>query len=201
MRPPSCIASFLLLLACCQPATAQTGTQERHVTRNELSAVRKAAENGDPNAQYSLAVLYSYGANGVAQDYRKAAYWYQKAADQGDALAEQELGELYYKGQGLPQDYARAIYWVRKAANQGDAAAQWDLGLAYLSGKGVQQSNSEAYFWLDIAASLEASDSLQQTVAKSRDEAASRLTPAEISRVQERARKWYANHSAKAEAR
>ncbi len=124
------------------------------------------------------------------------------AAEQGNAAAQLRLGILYNYGHGdVPQDLEQAVYWVRKAADQGDAAAQWDLGLAYQSGKGIPQSNSEAYFWLDIAASSEAGDMLQQTVSKSRDEAASHLTPTEISRVQERARKWSAEHPARADAR
>ena len=43
---------------------------------------RGAAERGDAEAQYNLAVLYEEGV-GVRQDYRQSVYWYQRAADQG----------------------------------------------------------------------------------------------------------------------
>ena len=44
---------------------------------------------------------------GVPQDYAEAVTWYRKAAEQGDADAQYNLGVMYAKGQGVPQDYAR----------------------------------------------------------------------------------------------
>ncbi|HLX84155.1 MAG TPA: rhomboid family intramembrane serine protease [Terriglobales bacterium] len=46
---------------------------------------RKAAELGDANAQYYLALQYERGDNGLTKDAAKALYWYRKLADQGDA--------------------------------------------------------------------------------------------------------------------
>ena len=73
---------------------------------------------------------------GVPQDYTQAALWYRKAAEQGNAEAQYDLGALYVKGQGVPQDYAQAALWYRKAAEQGDAEAQWRLGGLYYEGPG-----------------------------------------------------------------
>lgn len=42
----------------------------------------KAAKQGDPDAQYNLAVSYDNG-EGVAENDRNAAYWYTQAAEQG----------------------------------------------------------------------------------------------------------------------
>ncbi len=72
------------------------------------------------------------------------------------------------------------------------------LGNAYEVGQGVPQDYAEAYFWFDLAASGAIEGTKQEDVAKDRDDVASHLTPAELSRVQERARKWFENHSAKA---
>src|SRR3954452_20317793 len=44
----------------------------------------KAAENGDRQAQHQLGVDYDFGSEGAAKDSVKAAYWFRKAADQGD---------------------------------------------------------------------------------------------------------------------
>jgi TPR repeat protein len=41
-----------------------------------------------------LAVKYTFG-KGVLKDYKQAVYWYQKAADQGDAKAQSNLGTMY----------------------------------------------------------------------------------------------------------
>ena len=50
--------------------------------------------------------------------------WYRKAAEQGDADAQYNLGISYDRGEGVPQDYVEAVKWYRKAAEQGDADAQ-----------------------------------------------------------------------------
>ena len=47
-----------------------------------------------------------------------AAAWYRKAAEQGDANAQFNLGLMYAKGQGVPQDYAAAHKWLNLAASR-----------------------------------------------------------------------------------
>jgi TPR repeat protein len=154
---------------------------------------RKAAEQGDAYAQSKLGYSYDSG-KGVPQDDTQAALWYRKAAEQGYAEAELQLGHLYLDGHGVPQDAAKATAWYRKAAEQGDNGALCSLGDMYLDGKGVPQDFAEAYFWLDLAAVGRSGD---EWLAKHRDEAASHLTPADLSREQERARKWFEAHPAK----
>jgi TPR repeat protein len=88
----------------------------------------------------------------VPQDYTQAAAWHRKAAEQGLASAQSNLGWQYQKGQGVTQDYAQAALWYRKAAEQGYALAQWNLGTLYKDGQGVPQNYAEAYFWYDLAA-------------------------------------------------
>ena len=73
--------------------------------------------------------MYYYG-QGVKQDYIKAVEWYQKAAEQGVAQAQSNLGNRYYNGEGVKQDYHKAVEWYQKAAIQGDATAQFNLALA-----------------------------------------------------------------------
>ena len=54
--------------------------------------------------------------------------WYRKAAEQGLARAQCNLGICYDDGTGVPQDTAQAAAWYRKAAEQGLARAQCNLG-------------------------------------------------------------------------
>jgi hypothetical protein len=63
----------------------------------------------------------------------------------------------------------------------------------------VPQDYAEAYFWLDLVAAgkLDAPDT--EKAADLRDKAASHLTPADLSREQERARKWFEAHRAKSQ--
>jgi hypothetical protein len=53
----------------------------------------------------------------------KAMYWYRKAADQGDASAQCNLGVMYDKGQYMPQDYVYAYMWFNLSAAQGNQTA------------------------------------------------------------------------------
>jgi TPR repeat protein len=107
------------------------------------------------------------------------------------------FGVSYNGGLGVPQDYTQAALWYRKAAEQGYSDAQWMLGALYYKGQGVPQDYAEAYFWYDLAAAGKLDAPEPKYAAKQRDEAASRLTPADLSREQERARKWFEEHQAK----
>ena len=73
---------------------------------------------------------------GVPQDPAEAVRWCRLAAEQGDAVAQFNLGELYALGEGVPQDPAEAVRWFRLAAEQG-YAVQYALGVLYGQGKGV----------------------------------------------------------------
>jgi serine/threonine protein kinase len=113
----------------------------------ELASVLKAANAGDAKAQVEIANRYFYALNGVGKDYSQAVAWYRKAADQGSAVGQSDLGSLYYYGHGLPQDYAQALFWFRKAADQGDASADANLGVMYANGQGVPQDYAQAVAW------------------------------------------------------
>ena len=65
-------------------------------------------------------------------------------ADQGDAKAQNRLGNLYFDGRGVPKDLAEAVRWYRKGADQGYTKAQFNLGSMYYYGKGVPPDYAEA---------------------------------------------------------
>jgi clan AA aspartic protease (TIGR02281 family) len=92
------------------------------------------------------AVAYQRG------DYATAIKWYRKAAEQGDAFAQYNLGGIYQNGQGVPQNYSEAIKWFSKAATQGAAGAQARLASMYFIGLGVQQDYAAAASWYRKAA-------------------------------------------------
>jgi len=73
-------------------------------------------------------------------------------AQQGDAEAQYNLGNLYAFGPGMPQDYAQAAIWYHKAAEQGRADAQFALGDLYEDGHGVPQDYAQAAVWYRKAA-------------------------------------------------
>ena len=75
-----------------------------------------------------------------------------KAAEQGNAAAQHNLGVMYDTGEGVPKDAAKAVEWYTKAAKQGHAAAQYNLGVAYRAGKGVPKDAAKAVEWYTKAA-------------------------------------------------
>ena len=48
-----------------------------------------------------------------------AVQWYRKAAEQGLAEAQYNLGVMYAKGEGVRQNYKIAKGWFGKACNNG----------------------------------------------------------------------------------
>jgi TPR repeat protein len=123
----------------------------------DMEKNRKAAEQGNPQAQYNVGVLYANGDTDISHrlgvavgwplDYKQAAVWFRKAAEQGHPGAQYNLGVLYVQGDGVPQDYKQAAEWYRKAAEQGNSDAQCNLGALYVNGQGVRKNYKQATKW------------------------------------------------------
>ena len=62
--------------------------------------------------------MYATG-QGDRQDYVQASQWYYKAAEQGLADAQYNLGEMYYYGRGIRQNHNLAKEWFGKACQNG----------------------------------------------------------------------------------
>jgi TPR repeat protein len=89
---------------------------------------------------------------GAVESNTEATSWYRKAADQGDAHGQNNLGLMYAKGRGVAKDEAEAVSWYRKAADQGNADGQNNLGRMYEWGRGVAKDEAEAVSWYRKAA-------------------------------------------------
>ena len=85
-------------------------------------------------------------------NHSEAVEWYRKAAAQGHAAAQYNLGVCYSEGWGVEEDKSEAVEWHRKAADQGHAAAQYFFGCCYFSGEGVEEDKSKAIEWYRKAA-------------------------------------------------
>ena len=55
-------------------------------------------------------------------------FWYRRAAEQGNARAQRNLGWMFQYGRGVTKDDSQAVLWYRKSAEQGNASAQRNLG-------------------------------------------------------------------------
>ncbi len=72
----------------------------------------------------------------MPQDDAEAVTWYRKAAEQGCAPGQRDLGVMYFEGRGVTQDAAEAVRWSRMAAEQGDVQGQNNLGWMYANRAG-----------------------------------------------------------------
>ena len=86
------------------------------------------------------------------RDFKKAAEFFQKAADQGHAEAQYGLAGLYGVGNGVPHNKKLSFHWFRKSAEQGYVESQFSLGSIYLEGDMVERSVSKAVDWWHKAA-------------------------------------------------
>ena len=84
-----------------------------------------AAWSGSAQAQANLARRFSAGAVDGAPDYAKARRWVERAAAQGFAAAEAEMGRMCQEGIGGPVDKVEALKWFHLAAAQGFREAVW----------------------------------------------------------------------------
>lgn len=116
----------------------------------DFSMVKKLAEEGNPEAQMKLGVMYSSGL-GMPLDKKEGLVWYQKSADQGYAPGQWNLAFVYVKGELVPEDFAKAFQLFTKAAEQGLDSAQYDLGMMYLQGLGTPADRAQAEKWFNRA--------------------------------------------------
>jgi localization factor PodJL len=120
--------------------------------------LRDAVKAGDPKAMFVIATHYAEG-DGVSQDMKKAAAWYEKAAGLGLAPAEYRIGNFYEKGTGVGRDIAKARDWYEKAARQGNVSAMHNLAVLYAMGADGKPDNDAAARWFTAAAELGVKDS------------------------------------------
>jgi TPR repeat protein len=97
-----------------------------------IRETRLLAEQGDPEAQFSLGLLYDTS-DQLLHNPEKAVFWFRKAAEQGLAGACLYLGMKYEFGSGTGQNIEKALYWYRQAALRGWGQAAFMLGSLYLS--------------------------------------------------------------------
>ena len=127
------------------------GMTSANANTTGVSELQTKAARGYVKQQLELAADYFAG-RGVPKDLTQSAYWYRKAADQGNPAAQVYLGYMYTVGMGVPQDKAEAVRWYRRAESAGNAEAEVNLAALYIRGDGVKQDIREALRLLKSAA-------------------------------------------------
>ena len=91
---------------------SKSSTDLSKSSTDSASELQSEAEHGNAETQYCLA--WDYDTHGHSTE---AVRWYRKAADQGVANAQYELGYHYFTGLGVPQNYILAHMWFNLAAS------------------------------------------------------------------------------------
>ena len=86
------------------------------------------------------------------KDFAGALLEFRPLAEQGDADAQVNLGNLFMRGWGVGQDYAAAFDWYQKAADQNHPIAQSKLGMLHYYGLGTFKDSEAAAKWFRRAA-------------------------------------------------
>ncbi|MBD3610214.1 MAG: sel1 repeat family protein [Gammaproteobacteria bacterium] len=141
-------------VAPAEQVTKQGAAVNEITLRNDFQLAEIKANAGDPEAQILLSQLYSEG-KGVGKSERKANYWLDKAARQGNRQAQVKLADRMYYKVGIPRPYyAHALKWYTLAAEQGDPYAMAMTGKMYYKGIGTKRDYKVAFTWLFEAAKL-----------------------------------------------
>jgi TPR repeat protein len=111
---------------------------------------RRLAEAGDAGAQTMMGMIYHVGAPNVAVDQVEATAWLRRAADQKNARALYDLGDVYTTNGTANAE--RAADYLKQSAALGNARAASQLGDAYVRGRGVPKDPAQAVHWLEQAA-------------------------------------------------
>ncbi len=120
-----------------------------HLLKQGYSLAKVEDKTNDGKVNPLTTEGYNYYQN---KNYEEALRCYRQAAEEGDAIGQNNLGDLYRSGLGVEQDYEEAVRWYRKAADQGLGKAQSNVGIMYYDGKGVAKDYKEAAKWFRKAA-------------------------------------------------
>jgi TPR repeat protein len=113
---------------------------------SEMQDLATKAAQGDPTAQYNLAVEL-YRGEKVEKDLERAAELFRSSAASGHVPAHANLAHLVFYGHGLARDPEEGIRLWRFAAERGHAEAQLHLASVYMTGRQIGRDYVLAYAW------------------------------------------------------
>lgn len=142
----SVITVILMLI---MSATAYSASDSDYTMAEMLSD----ADRGDFDAMNSIGFSYYHG-RGVAVDYAKAVYWFNKAIEGGSGLAMNNLAFAYLEGKYYARDNNKAFEWFKKSALADCGKGMFGLSYCYENGIGTAENPEKAYHWCLQAARL-----------------------------------------------
>ena len=96
---------------------------KQHDFKTAADLFKKSADLGNPDAQYTYALMLYRGQGFASSDYSEAARYYILAANNNFAKAQYNLAILYYQGTGVARDDVQAYKWLVLASQKGEKRA------------------------------------------------------------------------------
>ncbi|MGO2301751.1 tetratricopeptide repeat protein [Psychrobacter sp. AOP7-D1-15] len=101
--------------------------------------------------EHLMGYIYFFADETPMEDCEKARYWFEKAADQGNAQAINLLGAVYFTGCGADKDYKKAEEFFLLANEKGSKQAKVNLGELYREGGfGIERDYDKALYWYQL---------------------------------------------------
>lgn len=100
---------------------------------------------------YILGYKYRRGL-GVESNDKKAFYYCELSAKQGNSHAQYGLGCLYESGIGVEKNNRKAFYYYELSAKQKNPYGQNNLGYMYQYGSGVERDEKKALYYFGLSA-------------------------------------------------
>lgn len=104
------------------------------IDKRDTDALIAKAVAGDSVAQFTIGECYDNGTRGLEMNKRKAFDYFLSAAEQGHAMAQSNVGFMYYRGEVVPKDNKSALKWCLASSEQNCRIATNNLGIIYLKG-------------------------------------------------------------------
>ncbi|GMI49224.1 hypothetical protein TrCOL_g4717 [Triparma columacea] len=110
---------------------------------------REAAEGGDTDAMFQLAISYDNGTYGLPKDMKQAREWHKRGAELGNVECMGGYGECLLYGLGGDKVNALGLFYTSRAAQGGCCLSYLALGIGFAEGSyGLPQDAAQARVWL-----------------------------------------------------
>ena len=129
-------------------------------TKSAVPLLKKAAEIGQPEAQYNYGYCFQQGIE-VEKNDSIANIWLLKSAKQGWLDAQFKIAYSYATGRGIAKDDTQAFYWSIKCAQQQDPECMFNVVSCYQEGIGTTKNLDSMLVWAIRLGSLPDLENLQ----------------------------------------
>lgn len=140
---------FTFILLFCNLIVGQSKSSEKEL-KNKVLQLELSAKRGGTNAMIELGNLYyiGYSINDeTITNYKKAYFWYEKAAYKKHITAMYNLGYFYENGIEVNLNLKKAIRWYENSADAGNPIAMLALIKIFKENGSRFQNIESAEMW------------------------------------------------------